>query len=148
MDDLCFTNCLRLFQAADEVKTRLAGEFSAVHGLSVNEFFLLMQLEQAISNRLTRVELAKRMHVSASTVTRMAAPMEKLGLLARESDARDARLAFVVLTKAGSKRAREARATLAKQATYVFRDRWNKDELKQLSELLYRIVANTPGNLT
>lgn len=148
MDNSCFTNALRILQSADEIKARLSGEFSAVHGLSVSEFFLLMHLEQATLHRLSRVELAKRMHVSASTVTRMAAPMEKLGLLARKADARDARLAFVVLTKAGMKKVGEARTTFAKQATYVFRDRWTKDELDQLAALLHRIVADAPGNLT
>ena len=148
MDDLNFTNCLRLIQSSDEVKARLSGEFSAVHGLSVGEFFLLMQLERASLNRLARVELAKRMHVSASTVTRMAASMEKLGLLTRQTDTRDARLAFVVLTKAGLKKVREARATFAKQASYVFQDRWTNEELEQLSALLHRIVADAPGSLT
>jgi len=107
-----------------------------------------MQLERATSNRLTRAELAKRMHVSASTVTRMASPMEKLGLLSREADPRDARLAFVVLTRAGQKRVREARATFAKQASYLFQDRWTEKELNQLSTLLHRFVADAPGNLT
>ncbi len=148
MDDLHFTNCLRLIQSADEIKARLSGEFSAVHGLSVSEFFLLMQLERASLNRLARVELAKRMHVSASTVTRMAAPMEKIGLLTRQTDARDARLAFVVLTEAGIEKVREARATFANQSSYVFRDRWTNEELEQLSALLQRIVAGAPGSLT
>jgi DNA-binding MarR family transcriptional regulator len=78
----------------------------------------------------------------------MASPMEKLGLLSREADARDARLAFVVLTKAGLKRVKEARTTFAKQASYLFQDRWTDKELEQLSTLLHRFVADAPGNLT
>ena len=148
MDDLYFKNALRLLQSADKVKARLSGEFSSIHGLSVNEFFLLMQLERVTNHRLARVELAKRMHISASTVTRMAAPMEKLGLVARQADERDARLAFVVLTKAGLKKVKEARATFAEQATYLFQDRWMEDELNHFSDLLHRLVADTPGNLT
>ncbi len=148
MSDIQTINALRILQSADVLKTRLSGEFSAVHGLSVNEFFLLQHLEKAPLNRLSRVELAKRMHVSASTVTRMAAPMEKLGLLARQVDKRDARLAFVVLTDAGRTRLNEASGTFAKQAGYVFQDRWEKSELKVLSELLYRLVVGNPANLT
>lgn len=148
MDDLYFKNALRLLQSADKVKARLSGEFSSIHGLSVNEFFLLMQLERVTNHRLARVELAKRMHISASTVTRMAAPMEKLGLVSRQADERDARLAFVVLTKAGLDKVKEARATFAKQATYLFQDRWTEDELNLFSDLLHRLVADTPGNLT
>jgi DNA-binding MarR family transcriptional regulator len=147
-DQLNVDNCLRLLQCAEDIRARLSGEFSAVHGLSVNEFFLLMQLERASMHRLSRVELARRMYVSASTVTRMATPMEKLGLLARESDPRDARLAFVVLTKAGARKVREARTTFAKQSSNVFRDRWTDAEKQQLGSLLDRIVADAPGSLT
>ena len=148
MTDPALQSVLRLLQSAQVVEARLAGEFSSIHGLSVNEMFLLMQLEQAPGQRLTRVELAKRLHTSASTVTRMAAPMEKLGLVSRQSDSRDARLAFVVLTEAGATRVAEARATLEKQAAYVFRDRWRSKEIEQLSQLLGRLVAGTPGDLT
>lgn len=148
MDDIYVINALRLLQSADELKARLSAEFSAVHGLSVNEFFLMLHLERAHLNRLSRVELAKRMHVSASTVTRMAAPMEKLGLLARKVDERDARLAFVVLTEAGLTKLHEARQTFAKQAGYAFQDRWDESELEQLSRLLHRLVVGTSASLT
>jgi len=148
MTDLCLTNTLRLLQSADQIKSRLSGDFSSVHGLSVNEVFLLMHLEQAPLNRLSRVELAKRMHLSASTVTRMATPLEKIGLVFRQADSRDARLAFVVLTEPGLEKVREARVTFAKQANYVFRDRWTDVDLEQLSGLLHRLIAGAPGDLT
>lgn len=148
MTDTSLTSVLRLLQSARLIEARLAGEFSSVHGLSVNELFLMMQLDAAPRQRLTRVELAKRLNTSASTVTRMAAPMEKLGLVTRETDSRDARLAFVVLTPTGAERLAEAQATLAKRATDVFRDRWDVDEIETLSDLLGRLVVGAPGNLT
>ncbi len=148
MNDFCFTNTLRLLQSADQIKARLSGEFASVHGLSVNEVFLLMHLEQAPLHRLSRVELAKRMHVSASTITRMAAPLEKIGVVSRQADSRDARLAFVVLTASGLEKVKEARVTFAKQASYVFRDRWTDEDLEQLSSLLHRFIADAPGDLT
>lgn len=148
MEKIHTTNALRLLQFADEIKARLSGEFSAVHGLSVNEFFLLMHLEQATTHRLSRVELAKRMHISASTVTRMAAPMEKIGLVERQADTKDARLAFVVVTDAGLQRLNEARETFAKQAGYMFSDRFDETELNQLSIMLGRLVSGTFGNLS
>ncbi|WP_299729402.1 MarR family transcriptional regulator [uncultured Tateyamaria sp.] len=148
MTDIFTPPVLRLLQSGDAIKARLAGEFSAVHGLSVNEMFLLMQLERASLHRLSRVELARRLHMSASTVTRMTAPMEKIGLVSRQADERDARLSFVVLTDAGRTKVEEARATFAKQASYVFRDRWTEDEVAMLSDLLGRLVADMPGSLT
>ncbi|MEM6711116.1 MAG: MarR family transcriptional regulator [Pseudomonadota bacterium] len=147
MLDTPYTNTLRILQASDEIKARLSGEFSAVHGISVNEFLMLLHLESAPKHRLARVELAKRLHVSASTVTRMAAPLEKIGLLAREIDERDARLSFVVLTEAAHTKVSEAKATLAKQAGYLFQDRWSEDELEQLSRFLQRLLAGSLSTL-
>ncbi|KAJ54865.1 transcriptional regulator, MarR family protein [Actibacterium mucosum KCTC 23349] len=148
MENVSSINALRLLQAADEFRSRLAGEFSAVHGISVNEFVLLMHLDNATSKRLSRVELAGRMHVSASTVTRMVAPMEKIGMVAREVDPRDARIAFVAITEAGQTRLDEARPTFAKQAGYAFRDRWEEGELQQLSELLGRLIPPAAADLS
>ena len=68
--------------------------------------------------------------------------------MSRQADARDARLSFVVLTKAGLTKVGQARATFAKQAAQVFRDRWTDQEVALLSDLLGRLVADTPGNLT
>ncbi len=147
MTDKTLNSILRLLHASNVIEARLAAEFASVHGLSVNEAFLLMQLEQAPLQRLPRVELAKRLLTSASTVTRMAAPMEKLGLVTRQSDSRDARLAFVVLTDAGATKIEEARATLSKQAANAFKDRWTAEEIGQLSDLLGRLVAGAPGEL-
>ena len=147
MENLHVTNALRLIQAAEDLKSSLAGEFSSVHGLSVNEFFLMLHLNQATRHRLARVELARRMHVSASTVTRMASPMEKIGLLLRETDERDARLAFVVLSEAGQTKVSEAMTTFSKRAGYLFKDRWNEDDAKHLSELLLRLLSGNADPL-
>jgi len=148
MEDLYLKNVLRLLQSADQIKARLSGDLSSVHGLSVNEVFLLMHLAKAPLHRMSRVELAKRMHISASTITRMAAPLEKTGIVSRQTDSRDARLSFVVLTETGLERVGQTRVTLAKQAEYVFRDRWTTEELEQLANLLHRLTADAPGDLT
>lgn len=148
MTDTHSTNALRLLQAADVFKAELSGEFSSVHGLSVNEFMLMLHLDTAPMHRLARVELAKRMHVNASTITRMVAPMEKIGLLDRQTHERDARLSFVVLTKTGRTRLSEARDTFTKRAEKVFDDRWDKAELDQLSAMLHRLTAGSTTTLT
>ena len=134
------TIALRLLQAADEFRAGLAGEFSAVHGISVNEFLLMLHVERTEAHRLARSELAKRMHVSASTVTRMVAPMEKIGLVVREADERDARLGFVAMTKAGREKLTEALATFTKRAGYLLDDRLAPDEVERLTATLRRLA--------
>jgi len=147
MTDLHTTNALRLIQVAEDFRAGLSGEFSAVHGISVNEFLLLLHLERATANRLSRVDLAKRMHVSASTITRMAAPMEKIGLVGREVDDRDARLVFVVATSTGREKLTQSLATFSKRAGYLFSDRWEDEELEKFSEMLRRMIGGTGDTL-
>jgi len=142
MDDGNVTNALRVLQAADEIKAGVSGEFSSIHGISVNEFLLMRHLESAPLHRLARVDLAKRMHVNASTITRMVVPMEKIGLLERQAHDRDARLSFVALTATGRTRFGEAQATFAKQAGYVFGEDWSDAELESFAGMLLRIIGN------
>ena len=148
MTDTSLTTVLTLLRASDVIEERIAGELASVHGLMLKEAMLLMHLESAPLHRLTRVELAKRLHTSASTVTRMAAPMEKRGLVSRQSDKQDARLAFVVLSEAGQTKIAEVRTTLSRQASDLFSDRWSVAEIQNLSDLAGRLVAGAPGHLT
>lgn len=147
MTDQHTINALRLLQAADDFRAGLSHELAAVHGISVNEFLLMLHLERAAASRLSRVDLAKRMHVSASTITRMAAPMEKIGLVDREVDDRDARLAFVVITEAGRTKLSEAKATFAKRAGYLFDDRWEDAEVERFASMLRRLIAGSGDTL-
>jgi len=78
----------------------------------------------------------------------MSAPMEKPGLIERHTDERDARLAFMVITHAGREKLSETRATFAKQAGYLFDERWDEATLNQFSTELHRLVSGSVSNLT
>jgi DNA-binding MarR family transcriptional regulator len=125
----------------------LEERLASAHGLSLREVLLLLYVQHAEGSRLSRVDLAKRLHVSASTVTRMAQPLEKMGVVGRESAARDARLTYVVLTKAGRALLKDAQETLERISADVFRDLWSEADLAKLNALLRRFTANLPGNL-
>src|SRR4051794_3732569 len=127
MSNSSFAAVINVLRAGAFIEERFAGELASVHGLAMKEAMLLLHLERAPLSRLTRVDLSKRLHLNASTVTRMAAPMEKTGLVERQSDPRDARLAYVVLTEAGLNVVREVRATLQYRSAELFRDRWTDD---------------------
>src|SRR5690348_2055885 len=100
---------LALLRAHARIEEQFGNAQGAIHGLALKELLLLMHLAAAPKLRLSRIDLAKRLHVSASTVTRMTQPLEKLGVVGRQSDPRDARLAYVVLTPAGQRLVKDAR---------------------------------------
>ena len=142
-----FTAVINLLRAQALLQERFAGELGSVHGLALNEALLLIHLEKAPLRRLTRVDLAKRLHASPSTVTRMAAPMEKTGLISRQSDPRDARLAYVVLTEAGLTLVGDVRKTIERRSAELFRDRWSDTEIASLAKMLGRLTAGELGDL-
>jgi DNA-binding MarR family transcriptional regulator len=106
-----------------------------------------MQLAQAPGRRLRRVDLAARLDMSQSGVTRMLAPMEKLGWVERAEDPRDARVGYVVLRKAGQRLVQDGTRTLSAQAEALFAEPWTPQELDTLNRLLGRLTANLPGVL-
>jgi len=147
MSDSSLAAILRLFRAQSFVEARVDPGLGALHGLALRDLMFLMQLDQSPANRLRRVDLAGRLNVSQSTVTRQALPLEKLGFVKREADPRDGRVGYVVLTKAGRQRVAEARATLERMADGLFRNRWSDKEIATLAGLLGRLSATLPGDV-
>jgi DNA-binding MarR family transcriptional regulator len=143
----CPPSGLRLIRAQSHLQNRFAAELGGVHGLSVNELMLLMHLDQAAGGCLRRVDLAERLDLSQSGVSRMLAPMEKVGWVDRAEDPRDGRVGYVMLTPAGRRLAKDGAKTLAHQASSLFGDLWTDKELEPLARLLGRLTINLPGTL-
>ena len=100
--------------------TRLQGRIDrqvdsalGVHGISYSEFQVMRSLAQAPDQVMKRVHLADSVGLTASGVTRLLAPMEKIGIVRRESNARDARVSLVKLTAAGKRLFADAETTLS-----------------------------------
>ncbi len=93
--------CLRLARAHAMLVRRFDSALGSHHGISYGDFQLLNHLARAPGGRLRRVDLAERLGLTASGVTRSLLPLEKIGLVAREADPRDARVGFAAITPAG-----------------------------------------------
>ena len=81
--------------AAREIDGRLGG------GLGFNDIMILSYLAQAEQQRLRRIDLAQKIGLTPSSITRLLAPMEKIGLVKREVYEHDARVSFVSLAPGG-----------------------------------------------
>ena len=104
MDDLLTTStdfCLRLARAEAVLVRRFDNALGSHHGISFSDFQLLNHLARAPGGRLRRVDLADRVGLTASGVTRTLLPLEKIGLITRQSDPRDARVGFAAITDTG-----------------------------------------------
>jgi len=105
-----------------------------VHSLGFNDFVILYHLS-AHGEKLRRIDLAEKIGLTASAVTRMLAPMEKTGLVARERNERDARVSYVILTAAGKRLLNESVKTAERIAADILPASKNKN-LEKMTELL------------
>jgi len=100
--------CIALFRAQAVLSRRFDGRLGSWHGMSFGDFIVLLHISRAEDGRLRRVDLARELGLTASAVTRMLIPLEKIGLVSRQTDEHDGRVGYAVLTKRGREILREA----------------------------------------
>jgi DNA-binding MarR family transcriptional regulator len=122
-------------------RTQLARDVDhplSAHGISLADLAILRELRLEPTRKLRRSELAQRLGVTPSGIARQVAPLERIGLVARESHDRDARLALVVLTDTGTHIVDDALLTAEAAADRALAARWSDSERERLSKLLSR----------
>ena len=85
---------------------------------------------------MRRVELANRLGVTTSGVARQLGQLERRGIVTRESNPVDARLALVVLTDAGAELLGQALATVEEDSEWALAKLWSPSEQQRLGKLL------------
>ncbi|MDD5341140.1 MAG: MarR family winged helix-turn-helix transcriptional regulator [Patescibacteria group bacterium] len=77
-------------------------------GLGFSEFLILYHLSQAEDQKMRRVDLADKIGLTASGVTRLLLPMEKVHLIKNGPQEDDARVRSVILGAGGKQKLTEA----------------------------------------
>ncbi len=73
------------------------------------------------------MDLAQRLAVTPSGVTRLLGPLERRGIVARETDGHDARATYAVLTKSGKGLVKDATATVTAIAESILGSLGDRD---------------------
>ena len=129
----------RLLRGHATTTRALSAQLVAEHGLTINDYDALLHLAHADENRLRRVDLAERLTLTASGVTRLLDGLEDAGLVERGSCATDRRVTYAVLTDAGRERLEAASESHLAAIRAVFEERFSEEELDQLAHLLARL---------
>ncbi|HEY0061877.1 MAG TPA: MarR family winged helix-turn-helix transcriptional regulator [Telluria sp.] len=130
--------CLRLARAYAVLVRRFDSSLGSHHGISFSDFQLLNHVARAPGGRIRRVDLAERVGLTASGVTRTLLPLEKIGLVTRQPDPRDARVGYAVITPAGHE--------LVVNATDVV-DLISREAIRGLPPALVDSMAATLGDI-
>lgn len=130
-----------LFKALD-------AELEAEHGVPLSSYEVLIYLRSAPERRLRMADLAERVLLSRSGMTRLVDRLEREGLLAREQCSKDARGCFAALTERGEAFLDEARPTHLAGVRERFLRHFSPAELELLAECWERVVpgvTEAPG---
>ena len=109
-------------------------------GIGFSDFMILYHLSQAGSEGMRRTDLAEAIGLTASGVTRLLAPMEKIGLIKRLVDERDARVSYVAIA-AGGRRLLTEKIEKAEMLSEELILPPRRSSMKEFSEILDEVIA-------
>lgn len=131
----------RLFlRAHSQVTRRLEAELVAEQDLPLASYEVLLHLGEAPERRLKMTELADRVLLSRSGLTRLVDRLAADGLVVRAHCESDARVTYAVLTEAGLARLRRAAPTHLRGVAEYVTDRLTDQELAQLEGLMGKLL--------
>ncbi|WP_113703253.1 MarR family winged helix-turn-helix transcriptional regulator [Nonomuraea lactucae] len=131
----------RMLQRVQVRITRhLESELLVVHDLPLASYDVLTQLAEAPGRRLRMNDLAERVLLSRSGLTRLIDRLQRDGLVAREACESDARGLFAVLTDAGAERLADATPIYLHGVRSHFLDRLEPGEIGHIRAMLARLA--------
>jgi DNA-binding MarR family transcriptional regulator len=123
------------------VTSELDGQLRAEHGLGISAYEVLMFLADADGRRLRMSEIADRVLLSRSGLTRLVDRLLALGLVRRNPCADDGRGSYAELTDAGLEKLAAARRTHLAGVRRFFLDRVSAEDQDALARSWERILG-------
>jgi DNA-binding MarR family transcriptional regulator len=129
----------RLLRTNAAVTRTLSAMLVADHGLTINDYEALLHLSHAEDCSLRRVDLAERLILTPSGVTRLLDGLERAGWVKKGACKSDARVSYAILTEKGRAKLERASRSHVLQVRALFEERFSQDELETLAALLGRL---------
>ncbi len=114
------------------ISKRIDGKLGSIHGISFTEYMVLFHLKSSEAKLLRRIDLAQTLGLTASGVTRLLSPMEKIGLVEKETNKRDARVSLVKITSSGERILNDAMLGLEEVSNSLLQNVTNSSLQKSL----------------
>jgi DNA-binding MarR family transcriptional regulator len=121
------------------VTRRLSAQLTNDHGLSINDYEVLLRLSRAPEQRMRRVDLAGEVLLTPSGITRLLDGLERAGFVERGTCDSDRRVVYAVLTDIGLAKLREASTTHVAQVEDLFGGQFDQHELSTIADLVARL---------
>jgi DNA-binding MarR family transcriptional regulator len=133
-----------LLRVQIQVSRRLQTDLLAEHDLALGSYEVLLHLAEAPDGRLRMNDLADRVLLSRSGLTRLVDRLQREGLVERASCASDARGLYAVLTPAGRERVAAATPTHQQGVREHVLSRLTPEEQRNLAAILEKLSDSQP----
>jgi DNA-binding MarR family transcriptional regulator len=124
----------------------LGAQLHAEHGLTVNDYEALYVLSRAEGGRMKRVDLARRLLLTPSGITRLLEGLESAGLVERVACPEDLRVSYAQLTEAGLERLVAASCAHEGSVRALLEEHLDADEIETLAEMLGKLPDVAAGD--
>jgi DNA-binding MarR family transcriptional regulator len=124
----------------------LGARLQAEHGLTVNDYEALYVLSRAEEGRLKRVELARRLLLTPSGITRLLEGLERARLVERVACPEDLRVSYAQLTDSGRARLEAASCAHEGSVRSLLEEHLEADEIEALAETLGKLPDVAEGD--
>lgn len=132
---------LGLLRGYRSLTHQLSARLLADHGLTQNDYEVLAQLSRAPDGRLRRIDLAERLMLTPSGITRLLDGLERAGLVEKATCDSDARVTYAVLTEPGYEKLAAASKTHIADIEAAL-GCLHAEELRTLGELPGRLASD------
>ena len=136
----------RLLRAHASTTRLLSQELQAEHGLTINDYEALYLLSRAEGGRMKRVELARKLVLTPSGVTRLLEGLEEAGLVDRAACASDLRVTYAQLTRSGKERLALASCGHVRSIRALLEEHLSEEEIDMLVETLGKLPDVAEGD--
>jgi DNA-binding MarR family transcriptional regulator len=113
------------------------------HGLTINDYEVLLRLARAPDCMMRRVDLAQQVLLTPSGITRLLDGLQRSGFVEKAACDSDARVVYAKLTDAGREKLRTATDDHVASIRALFGERFSDDELRTLRGFLDRLHPET-----
>ena len=128
-----------LLRAHAAMTRQMDADLIASHQLNLSDYEVMLHLSHAPGRRMRRTDLAERVVLTQSGITRLLAGLETAGWVDRAGCPTDGRVVYAHLTDAGLEKLRECAATHLGSIRELFSSRFSASELDDLAALLGRL---------
>jgi DNA-binding MarR family transcriptional regulator len=133
-----------LLRLRERVARELDGRLRSAHGLSLDDYGILITLVGQPDQRQRMSQLGEQRLLTPSGITRAVVRLEKRGLLRRDQDPADGRAYFATLTPEGIRQLRAAQRTHHAIVRDLYLSRLEPSEVAQLGALFEKAVNSPP----